>query len=561
MTIRIGTRTSNLAMWQANKVSDLLEAEGHETEIIGIKSEGDQSLGGDLSSSVGQFIHSVDAGLISRDVDIAVHSSKDVPVDVDMNITNLAYLERGCTHDLLIFRKDESYPSLEKLLASEEETELNDALSIIPKAGMVGTVSGRRQSFLLSNRPDIIPIAVRGQVETRLKRLPEGRVHGLILAEIGIKRLYDIGALPDWVLEFSAVRIEEDKWPTAPGQGALSVHCRTEDFDKFSHLRSILNHSETENDVKRERQILKSIGGGCLYPAGVKVDGGIASVQISPRNWREIFSKGLDFPIERYNGPSSEYVARLPEFVISDEEIISGGPKLVSTLNSNRLATVLQNNGINVVNKPVIDLVAKPENWPRSFIDESQPRSSWPYLVLTSPFAAKCAIQVSEQNIDLKRIQWLAIGEGTARACFLRGVTVSICAKARDSTELIQYIVENIDRGTKLMIPRSNVAKETLASSLVGYDFEVQSWVGYENKTKPVSMIDVDSDDVLLLSSPSSARAWAENSLPIPRSILCMGKTSLEEIESMDYFDESEVEILKGPTAEFVAKWWKERRD
>ena len=432
MTIRIGTRTSNLAMWQANKVSDLLEAEGIETEIVGITSQGDQSLGGDLSSSVGQFIHSVDEGLISRDVDIAVHSSKDVPVDVDINITNLAYLERGCTHDLLIFRKDESYPSLEKLLFSEEETKLHDALSIIPKAGMVGTVSGRRQSFLLSNRPDIIPIAVRGQVETRLKRLSEGRVHGLILAEIGIKRLYEIGALPDWVLEFSAVRIEEEKWPTAPGQGALSVHCRTEDFDKYSHLRSILNHIETENDVKRERQILKSIGGGCLYPAGIKVNADAASVQISPRNWREIFSKGLDFPIERYNGPSSEYVARLPEFIIDDEEIISDGPKLVSTLNSNRLATVLQNNGINVVNKPVIDLVARPENWPQSFIDESQPRSSWPYLVLTSPFAAKCAIEVSEQNTDLKRIQWLAIGEGTARACFLRGVTVSICAKARD---------------------------------------------------------------------------------------------------------------------------------
>ena len=561
MTIRIGTRTSNLAMWQANKVSDLLEAEGLETEIIGINSQGDQSLGGDLSSSVGQFIHSVDAGLISRDIDIAVHSSKDVPVDVDINITNLAYLERGCTHDLLIFRKNELYPSLEKLLSSEEETVLKDALSIIPKAGMVGTVSGRRQSFLLSNRPDIIPIAVRGQVETRLKRLSEGRVHGLILAEIGIKRLYEIGALPDWVLEFSAVRIEEEKWPTAPGQGALSVHCRAEDFDKFSHLRSILNHSETENDVKRERQILKSIGGGCLYPAGIKVNAGVASVQISPKNWREIFSKGLDFPIERYNGPSSEYVARLPEFVFPDEELISDGPKLVSTLNSNRLATVLQNNGINVVNKPVIDLVAKPENWPQSFIDESQPRSTWPYLVLTSPFAAKCAIEVSEQNTDLRRIQWLAIGEGTARACFLRGVTVSICAKARDSKELIQYIVENIDRDTKLMIPRSNVANETLTSSLVGYDFDVQSWVGYENRTKPVSMIDVDSDDVLLLSSPSSARAWAENSLPIPRSILCMGKTSLEEIESMGYFDESEVEVLQGPTAEFVANWWKKRRD
>ena len=561
MTIRIGTRTSNLAMWQANKVQKMLEVNGLETEIIGINSQGDKSLGGDLSSSVGQFIQSVDAELVSGDVDITVHSSKDVPVDVDVNIKNLAYLERGCTHDFLIFKKNESHHSLVELLATEEEASLDEALNIIPKAGMVGTVSGRRQSFLLSNRPDIIPIAVRGQVETRLKRLSEGRVHGLILAEIGIKRLHEIGALPDWVSEFSAVRIEEKKWPTAPGQGALSVHCRAEDYDKFSNLRSILNHSETENNVRRERQILKSIGGGCLYPAGIKVNDDVASVQISPSNWREIFSKGLDFPVERYNGPSSGYTARLPEYVIDNEEIVTDGPKLVSTLNSNRLATVLQNNGINVLNKPVIDLVAKPENWPQSFIDESQPRSSWPYLVLTSPFAAKCAIEVSKHNTDLKRIQWLAIGEGTARACFLRGVTVSICAKARDSSELIQYIVENIDRGTKLMIPRSNVGNETLASSLVGFDFDVQSWVGYENKTKQVSMIDVDSDDVLLLSSPSSARAWAENSLPIPRSILCMGKSSLEEIESMDYFDESEVEILKGPTAEFVAHWWKERRD
>jgi len=561
LTIRIGTRTSNLAMWQANKVQKMLEVNGLETKIIGINSQGDKSLGGDLSSSVGQFIQSVDAELVSGDVDITVHSSKDVPVDVDVSIKNLAYLERGCTHDFLIFKKNESHHSLVELLATEEEASLDEALNIIPKAGMVGTVSGRRQSFLLSNRPDIIPIAVRGQVETRLKRLSEGRVHGLILAEIGIKRLHEIGALPDWVSEFSAVRIEEKKWPTAPGQGALSVHCRAEDYDKFSNLRSILNHSETENNVRRERQILKSIGGGCLYPAGIKVNDDVASVQISPSNWREIFSKGLDFPVERYNGPSSGYTARLPEYVIDNEEIVTDGPKLVSTLNSNRLATVLQNNGINVLNKPVIDLVAKPENWPQSFIDESQPRSSWPYLVLTSPFAAKCAIEVSKHNTDLKRIQWLAIGEGTARACFLRGVTVSICAKARDSSELIQYIVENIDRGTKLMIPRSNVGKETLASSLVGFDFDVQSWVGYENKTKQVSMIDVDSDDVLLLSSPSSARAWAENSLPIPRSILCMGKSSLEEIESMDYFDESEVEILKGPTAEFVAHWWKERRD
>lgn len=547
-------------MWQAKKVCDLLESNGIMTEIIGIKSKGDKSLGGNLASSVGQFIHAVDSQLIEGNIDIAVHSSKDVPVDFDEQISNLAYLERGCTNDLLIFPKSKQHASLKDLLNSEKETSVGDALAIIPKSGMVGTVSGRRQSFLLGNRPDIIPIAVRGQVETRLKRLKEGRVDAIILAEVGLQRLHQIGALDDWILEFSAIRISDRDWPTAPGQGAISVHCRTDDCVRLSEIREILNHEETETDVNIEREILQSIGGGCLYPAGIKVRGDNAYVQISPMNWKEIFSRGLPFPSTIYHGRLSEFESTLPDTEILDNLPMNKGPKLISTLNSDRLATILQNDGINVVNKPVIELVSKPENWPKSFIDNDSPRSDWPYLILTSPFAAKCAIEVSKSNPDLNRIQWLAIGEGTARACFVRGVTVSICAKARDSIELIDYIDKNIDRKIRLMIPRSNVSNRKLSESLGELGFSTDSWIGYENRSKSVPSIEIGSDDVLLLSSPSSARAWVENSLPIPKSILCMGKSSLEEIDSLGYFSESTVEILKGPTAEFVSKWWKTKR-
>ena len=547
-------------MWQAKKVCDLLESNGIMTEIIGIKSKGDKSLGGNLASSVGQFIHAVDSQLIEGNIDIAVHSSKDVPVDFDEQISNLAYLERGCTNDLLIFPKSKQHASLKDLLNSEKETSVGDALAIIPKSGMVGTVSGRRQSFLLGNRPDIIPIAVRGQVETRLKRLKEGRVDAIILAEVGLQRLHQIGALDDWILEFSAIRISDRDWPTAPGQGAISVHCRTDDCVRLSEIREILNHEETETDVNIEREILQSIGGGCLYPAGIKVRGDNAYVQISPMNWKEIFSRGLPFPSTIYHGRLSEFESTLPDTEILDNLPMHKGPKLISTLNSDRLATILQNDGINVVNKPVIELVSKPENWPKSFIDNDSPRSDWPYLILTSPFAAKCAIEVSKSNPDLNRIQWLAIGEGTARACFVRGVTVSICAKARDSIELIDYIDKNIDRKIRLMIPRSNVSNRKLSESLEELGFSTDSWIGYENRSKSVPSIEIGSDDVLLLSSPSSARAWVENSLPIPKSILCMGKSSLEEIDSLGYFSESTVEILKGPTAEFVSKWWKTKR-
>ena len=556
--IRIGTRTSTLAMWQANRVQNKLESHGFETQIIGISSKGDQSIGGDLASSVGQFIHAVDSELLNQTIDIAVHSSKDVPVDLDASISNIAYLERGCTNDVLLFEKTENTQSLKELFNNSDEMDLEQVLQYIPESGMVGTVSGRRQSFLLSHRPDILPIAVRGQIETRLKRLQENRVDCIILAEIGLRRLHEIDALEPWILELGAVRISDLEWPTAPGQGSISVHCRSEDAPSLMQLREILNHQDTERDVLDERRILSSIGGGCLYPAGIKVNSGNASIKISPQNWRELFCNGFEFEVSHYQGELAELDISTPNQTLPESiEVDSKGPQLISTLNSNRLAKVLANDGIPVLNKPVIDLVAQPQNWPENFIEESTSRSQWPYLVLTSPFAAKCALEVAKENGDLNRIQWLAIGEGTARACFKRGVTVSICAKARNSSELIQYIDQMIDRNIKLMIPRSNMASNELVDSLSSLGFDVQSWVGYHNKAKEIAGIEMGANDVLLLSSPSSAQAWMKNSLPIPKNILCMGKTSREEIASMDYFSGSTVEVLQGPTAKFIAKWWK----
>ena len=547
-------------MWQANCVEAIINNMGIETEIVGINSSGDKSLGGDLASSVGQFIHAVDAELLSGSIDIAVHSSKDVPVTISDELTNLAYLERGYTNDVIIFRDSNGYHNLSDLLANRDESTIDQALAVVPKSGMVGTVSGRRQSFVLSKRPDIIPIAVRGQVETRLKRLQEGRVDAIILAEVGLQRLHQVGALEPWVLSMGAMRINDIDWPTAPGQGAISVHCRTGDLDNFAELRVALNHLPTESDVINERKILSAIGGGCLYPAGIKVAGDTVAAQISPKNWREIFCQGLPYDSQRYTGSLSDYQPVLPTTSIEPRELNSSGPKIISTLNSDRLARILQNNSINVINQPVIELVAKPENWPTSFLNDNTPRANWPYLVLTSPFAARCAVEVAEHNPDLKRIQWLAIGEGTARACFMRGVTVSICAQARNSVELVDYINRMISRDTTLMIPRSDVASSDLVDRLNALGFSTKSWIGYENRTKQIPAMPVSDDDVLLLSSPSSARAWVENSLPIPKNILCMGKSSLAEIDSLGYFTDSTVEILQGPTSEFVAKWWKENR-
>ena len=102
MAIRIGTRSSNLAQWQAQSVASVLNNEGIETEIIPLRSLGDRSLGGNLSTTVGQFVHFIDEQLLNESIDIAVHSSKDVPVEVSKQIRNLAYMKRGVTSDLFL---------------------------------------------------------------------------------------------------------------------------------------------------------------------------------------------------------------------------------------------------------------------------------------------------------------------------------------------------------------------------------------------------------------------------------------------------------------------------
>ena len=558
--LRIGTRTSALAMWQARHVEKLLNENGVKTELVGISTSGDRSLGGDLSSEVGQFIHALDKQLIDGEIDLAVHSSKDVPVTIDESINCLAYLERGAKNDILLFAKASEGQTLKEVLSSVESLDIESALSFLPKGSTVGTVSGRRQSFLLSQRPDLIPLAVRGRVETRLKRLQEGRVDCVVLAEVGLQRLLDADVLEPWMLNFGAVRFSHQQWPTAPGQGAISVHCLSKDKQKHAMIRSFLNHQPTEEAVVHERAILSSVGGGCLYPAGIQVEDQNVTVKISPENWRTVFCQGRSFSTFHYDGDLSGLQITLPEENSEPRRVSITGPKIVSTLNSDRLSLLLQSKGIPVVNQPVVALSPIYSNWPSQFLDPNSNRSSWPYLVLTSPFAARCAVEISRKNEDIKRIQWMAIGEGTARACFRLGVTVSVCAQARNSKDFAKFIIEKIPKSTPLLLPRSDLAPSFLNDVLTSEGYDVSVWTGYENQTKSVSEVDIDSKkDTLLLSSSSSARSWVENALPIPTNILCMGQSTKEHLEALPEFSKSIVEVLDGPTAEFISEWWNKR--
>ena len=560
MVLKIGTRSSKLAIWQASAVKEILEEHGVESEIVEFTSLGDRSLGGNLSSSVGQFIHSIDNELVQESIDIAVHSSKDVPVEIPKVIENLAYLERGTTADLVLTKYRKDIPSLEETLDSNSSMDISDILEKFERGSTFGTVSGRRQSFLLSTRPDIIPLSVRGHVQTRIKRLIEGRADAIILAEIGLQRLRSTGLLEQFEGKISAYRINEMQWPTAPGQGAICVHCKADRFEDLSKIRELINDSQTEQDVNAERNILQKLGGGCLYPAGISVSDGYAEIRISPSNWREIFCRGKQFNTAVFSGSISTLEIKPPRAENEEDKELVNTPRIISTLNSDRISSVLNQSDIPMKNLPVVELIPNFKSWPKDFLSPLGSKKDWPYLVLTSPFAAKCAIQISKQNPDIERIQWIAIGEGTARACFKEGVTVAFCAKARNSEELLQFISSNLSTNTNLLIPRSNLASNDLENGLKENGFQVKSWIGYENAPKSVENLSVNPDDILLLSSSSSAISWSQNELDVPKQILCMGIKAKNTIKSLDCFKNSQVSVLEGPTTDFLIQWWNKYR-
>lgn len=558
MTLRIGTRSSNLALWQAKSVQKKLLQQGIESVLVEYTSTGDRSLGGNLATSVGQFIHSIDNSLLLGEVDITVHSSKDVPVEYQSEISCLAYVERGPTSDIFLVKKDENIPLLEDVLNSQSSLEISRILDHIPKGATVGTVSGRRQSFLLHKRPDLIPLSVRGHVETRISRLLESRVDGLVLAEVGLQRLNQTSALDPFRKKLSAFRIAEDNWPTAPGQGAISIHCLSERYDEFSKIRAILNDENTEQDVEAERKILHHLGGGCLYPAGVLVKQGVGNVVISSSSWRKDVSEGRQFNAKHVTGNISDLDLELPQDTPKFALEPSSGRKFISTLNSDRISVVLAGKGIPMQNLPVVDLEPIIESWPDGIISENSRKKDWPYLVLTSPFAARCAVEICKIKADYGRIQWIAIGEGTARACFRMGHTVAICGKSKNSAQLLNYITSHIPKSTKLLLPRSSESSEVLLNGLADFGFEVTSWIGYNNKPKSNLSATINKQDILLLSSSSSAISWSENRLQVPQKIICMGENAKKTIQSIDWFSGSEISVLNGPTTEYLIQWWEE---
>jgi hydroxymethylbilane synthase len=243
MNLRIGSRGSQLALWQANYIADLLRANDHTVEIEIIKTTGDrlQEVTFAQVGSKGMFTKEIEEALADGRVDLAVHSLKDLPTELPEGFALAATPKRVDPRDVLVSVK---YADLASL----------------PQGAVVGTSSQRRRAQLKALRPDVEAVEFRGNVDTRLRKLAEGQVDAILLAAAGLDRL----GKTEWVRQ----RLDPKDFCPSAGQGSLGIESRKDDASTLAAL-NFLNDEATRFAVTAERAALAALGGGCQVPIGI----------------------------------------------------------------------------------------------------------------------------------------------------------------------------------------------------------------------------------------------------------------------------------------------------
>jgi len=242
----IGTRGSKLALWQAEWVKAELQRlnPGLEIELNKIKTTGDKILDVPLAKVGGKglFVKEIEEALLKGEADLAVHSMKDVPTEFPEGLYLAVICEREDPRDAFI---------------AQNNQQAAKSLKALPQGATIGTSSLRRACQLLSKRPDLKIAQLRGNLETRFRKLDEGQFDAMILAAAGVKRL-------GWQQRISEI-IEPAISLPAIGQGAVGIECRIND-EFIKQLIAPLNHTETSICVRAERALLKRLQGGCQVP-------------------------------------------------------------------------------------------------------------------------------------------------------------------------------------------------------------------------------------------------------------------------------------------------------
>ncbi len=286
--IRIGTRNSPLAMWQAKEVEQKLQNLGYETVLVPVLSSGDKNLNQPLYSLgiTGVFTKDLDIALLNNEIDIAVHSLKDVPTILPQNIEVSAVLERDFPQDVLVRKSSSKNKDLSEL--------------------KIATSSLRRRAFWSEKFPNTQFSDIRGNVQTRLKKLEEGDFDATLFSLAGIKRM-------EMELEYEML----DFMISAPSQGVVAISSRVDDVETKAILQKI-NHKTTQICVEIERNFLRTLEGGCTAPIGAIAVFEENKIKFSGRLNSLDGSKTINIVEEFDYDDSENYGKKFAEFVLEN---------------------------------------------------------------------------------------------------------------------------------------------------------------------------------------------------------------------------------------------------
>lgn len=513
MKIIIGTRGSELALWQANHTKTLLEKKGCEVELKIISTHGDRTQQWNTSfeklEGKGFFTKELEDALLNKEIDLAVHSHKDLPTENPEGLIIVAVSDREDPSELLLIKKE----------FVDERMRFN-----LKRNAKVGTSSARRKSQLSAFRPDVVIEDLRGNVPTRIKKLRDGLYDAIMLAAAGVERLG---------LDLSDLHVEKldpKEFIPAPAQGVLAWQIRENDA-AVEKIIEQLNNEEVQLQISLERRILNLFDGGCQLPLGAYCE-----AEISEED-RKVFKVWVS-KADAYNKQpvqllfETHYPADLPEKAVQHIQNISK-QKVFVTKNFREhdyLPNALKRLGFTVEGKSLIEF--------KEVKFQLLPKSDWIF------FSSKHAVNYFfKQNPEINNVKFGCISKQTAAELRVFNKRADFIGQSTD-TKFIGKQFSAIAGNSKVLFPIAKESMQSVQNQMVKKENAINLPV-YETIKHPVA-IDADTT-IVVFTSPSNVEAFFEkNNWSNSFKAVAMGdatgkaleKKSIRKYEMPDRFDD-----------------------
>lgn len=490
--VKIGSRGSDLALWQANFFQGQLDSIGVESEIIIIKTKGDkiQHLSFDKIDGKGFFTKEIEEQLLNGDIDIAIHSHKDLETQSPEGLTIAGVSYRENPAELLLTRK--------------ECVDLSLPLQFKANA-IIGTSSARRKAQVTALRPDITIKDIRGNVPTRIDKLRSGDFDAILLAAAGVSRL-NLN-----VSDLHVQTLDTTLFIPAPAQGVLAYQTRDSDQELIDVLQE-LHHQDVKNAIDIERGILSGFGGGCHIPIGVHAtpNGNSFTVRATfAREWEQ-FSKRVRFEAKN-KAEALQIFNSLKEKALPKTVFISRSLKADSFIKRGCEA-----HGVQLTHQSLIETKMVHAELPSQAFD-------WVF------FASSNAVNFFFEQVDAdalagKKIGVYGIGTATTLGNFVDQIDFIGSEGAPD--EVAQGFAETVG-DSKVLFPCSNISKQSIQNALKAEN--VLNMVVYATVEKNTK---IDAQEAYCFTSPSNVRSFfiGGNHIASSAKVIAIGTRTAAEL-------------------------------